>query len=347
MATFCMALPVFLALLSCFPGAKRSALRRIGGFVGTLFGLVNLAGVADPRMRVVALFHIPLLAVSLAAFIGSIRSGPRKPGSALVTGASSGIGRAIAAGLAKMGYGLVISGRSAEALKGAAEEIRLQSGVAVDWIAADLGAPGAATRLFEEAERLRGDIEVLVNGAGFNHAGDFLETELSAELGMLQAHCASVAELAKAFSKRIAGRGYGYILNVASTAALMPLGLDAVYGATKAFTLSFSRGIAQDLRSRGIDVCAVCPGVTRTEFFRKAGIEDIRLRRLPSQSPEAVAKAALSGLFAGRAVVVPGLFNKALAFSLRLLPWGLIDALGRYYMAKPRRRSHRRAAQAS
>jgi len=336
MATFCMALPVALAFYGAFGGREARLILRIGGFAGFLFGIMNMAGFADQDTALLAVFHIPLLAVSIISFIRSFGRKAEPRGLAIVTGATRGIGLAIARELAARKYDLFLVGRDEASLARNAADIGEAYGVGAIAHRADLSSAQETEGAYAAAAGTGKDIDVLVNCAGFNRVGNFLETSLERELEMISVHACAATILSKLCAKDMAGRGRGRILNVASDCAFLPLGSDAVYAATKAFMLSFSLAMASDLAPYGVDVSALCPGVTETDLFARGNIGNIRLRRLPAASPERVARSGCRGLFSGRRVVVPGLFNKAMAASLRFLPASIVSFLGRVFMEPAR-----------
>jgi hypothetical protein len=235
---------------------------------------------------------------------------------ALVTGASSGIGRDLARLLAADGYDVVLVARRADALEALAAEL---GGARV--LAADLADPAAPAKLAAEVP----DVDVLVNNAGVGDYGPFAEADLAKTLGMLQLNVAALTELTRRYLPGMLERGNGRVLNVASTAAFQPGPLMAVYYATKAYVLSFSEAVAEEVRGRGVTVTALCPGPTASGFQAGAGMEESRLvkgRRLPTS--EQVARAGYRAMRRGRVVAVVGVGNRFLAASVRLSPRFLI-----------------------
>lgn len=224
---------------------------------------------------------------------------------ALVTGASSGIGRALALGLAARGHDVVLCGRDAARLKDAAAACHAL-GRRAQTLTADLASPRGAADLARAAQAKGLAIGVLVNNAGFGVHGPFSTTSLEEELAMVSVHVGATLAMTKAFLPGMLARKRGRILNVGSVYAVTPVEEQAVYAATKAFVLSFSRSLAGELRGTGVTVTDLLAGVTRTEFRRRAAIKD----NGRGMTAEAVAAAALEGLFAGRALVVPGALNK-------------------------------------
>ncbi len=236
----------------------------------------------------------------------------------LVTGASSGIGEALAREFAARRSDLILTARSADKLAVLASDLARAHGIAAHVIAADLSAPGGAARVFDEARKI-GRVDVLVNNAGFATFGPFTGTDAAAELDEIRLNVEALTDLTKRFLPGIVA-ARGKILNVASTAAFQPGPLMAVYYATKAYVLSFSRALAFELRPRGVQVTCLCPGPTRTGFQARAGQQGLRLLDVGLMSPADVARAGIDGLFRGRPVVVPGFLNQVGAWLVRLSP---------------------------
>ena len=239
---------------------------------------------------------------------------------ALITGASGGIGLDLARLFARDGYRVILVARTEEKLR------RLASELGGDYIVADLSRPEAPQQIFEKA----GEVDALVNNAGYGTAGAFNETDLRTELGMLQVNVVALTHLTKLFLPAMVKRGAGAILNVASTAAFQPGPLMAVYYATKAYVLSFSEAIADELRHSGVTVTALCPGPTQTGFAAAAAMEDRRLFNLvkPMDSAE-VARIGYAGMKHGKRVVITGFSNKIGVQALRVSPRRVVTSLVR------------------
>jgi uncharacterized protein len=238
----------------------------------------------------------------------------------LITGASSGIGLALSRLFARDGYDQVLVARRRESLEPLARELTQAHGIRVVSIAHDLARPEAAAALHQEATASGLAVGMLVNNAGVGLYGDFVATSLAAELSMIQLNVTSLVHLTKLFLPAMLQRRRGRILNVASTAAFMPGPGMAVYYATKAFVLSFSEAIAEELRNTGVTVTALCPGPTRSGFQDKAKMQSSRLVQGAMMTPEQVADAAYRGFLAGRRVIVPGVQNKVVPQLVRMLP---------------------------
>ena len=241
--------------------------------------------------------------------------------SALITGASSGIGRDFARLLARDGYHLFLVARSEGKLREVAEEVGHAS-----VIVADLASPAAPQKIFDAA----GPVDVLINNAGFGISGPFVETDLKAELEIIQVNIAALTHLTKLFVRPMVARKSGRIMNVASTAAFQPGPLMAVYYATKAYVLSFSEAIADELHGTGVTVTALCPGPTSTGFAAVAGMESSRLFSVTRpMNSEAVARYGIRAMQHGKRVAIPGVANKLMAQSLRVSPRRLVTTIVR------------------
>lgn len=249
---------------------------------------------------------------------------------AVVTGASSGIGLALALGLARAGFDLMLVARDGERLAAVEREIAAL-GRAVTVRQVDLAAPAALEDLAQELAAQAPDI--LVNNAGFGAYGRVAEIDPALSLSMIATNVGALTRLTAAVLPGMRARGSGRILNVASTGAFAPLPFSAVYGATKAYVLSFSEAVAEEPRGSGVTVTALCPGPTPTRFFARAGWDGTRLFKGPMISAETVAARGLQALMAGRRVEVVGLLNKALILSARLAPRRLVSEATRFMLA--------------
>lgn len=253
----------------------------------------------------------------------------------LVTGASSGIGMAFAELFARKEYDVVLVARRKETLEKFSERLLSRYGTRSIVIAKDLNDSNAPTELFNELEKRGVEIDVLINNAGTQVYGPFQETNLEKELKLLQTNIVSLTVLTKlAIQQWIKKDKKGKILNLGSTGSFMPVPLNAIYCASKAYALSFSEGIAKDLEGTGITVTALCPGATRTEFAEKAGIADIRLFSFGVMSPEAVARVGYDALVRGKRVAVPGLLNKILVVSAPFIPRAILLRVGKFIMQR-------------
>jgi len=248
---------------------------------------------------------------------------------ALVTGASGGIGWELARAFAAGGYDLVLVARSAGKLEQLAGELRDRHGVAVRVLAKDLAGPGAPDEIFQELEGAGVAVDALVNNAGFATFGPFAETDLASELEEIQLNVVTLTHLTKRFLPGMLARRRGGVLNVASTAAFQPGPQMAVYYATKAYVLSFSEALAEELRGSGVTVTALCPGPTATGFQARAEMQDSGLFTGPLKVMDAagVARAGYEGFRKGNRIVIPGLINKLGVQSVRVSPRALVTRL--------------------
>jgi short-subunit dehydrogenase len=239
-------------------------------------------------------------------------------GRALVTGASAGIGRAVAERLAAEGTHLVLVARDLERLEALAGDLGRASGVDVEVLPADLNESGPRAAV---AKRLAAspDIDLLVNNAGLGHRGAFVDVTLAKVDEQLNVNVVALVHLAHAALGAMRSNGRGTVLNVSSVVGEIPGPGNATYGATKAFVTGLSAALHTEAKRDGLSVTVVLPGATRTEFHQRGGFEE-RMPGVGWQSADAVAKAALDGARKGRAVVVPGVHNKALVAVAKLLP---------------------------
>ena len=249
---------------------------------------------------------------------------PARP-SALVTGASAGIGAELARELARHGHDLVLTARRVAPMQALAEELR-RTGAEATVVAADLSRPGAALALADELAGRRIDVDVLVNNAGFGAAGRFARIDPGRLGEMLQVNIVALTELTRRLLPGMVERGYGRILLVASVAGFQPGPHMAAYFASKAYVLSLGEALAYELRGSGVTVTSLCPGATATEFFDVAGAANsIMARRLRRMMPaEDVARRAYRGLMTGKRVVVTGAMNRITALAGRHAPRAIV-----------------------
>jgi short-subunit dehydrogenase len=239
---------------------------------------------------------------------------------ALVTGASSGIGLELSREFARNGHPLIITATSEVELRKIAGELSSAHNVRVEVIAQDLKTPAATEEIFNRAMQL-GGIDILVNNAGFGQKGHFWEIPLERDLAMLRVNVEAVLRLTKLFLPGMLERRRGRILNTASIAGFEPGPSLAVYHATKAFVLSLSESLATELKDTGITLTALCPGATDTDFFEKADMVQTRIFQKGNvMAPQDVAKAAYKALMHGDRVVITGGVNKAIIYSRHLMP---------------------------
>ncbi|WP_373761775.1 SDR family NAD(P)-dependent oxidoreductase [Neisseria dentiae] len=239
---------------------------------------------------------------------------------ALITGASNGIGLELAKIHAKQGGDLVLVARSADKLAQLAEELRSQYGVSVTVIAQDLAASQAAHAVFAETERLGIQVDILMNNAGFGGHGRFFERELAKEQQMIQLNITALTELTHLYLQGMVARRSGKILNVSSTASFMPGPLQAVYYASKAYVTSFSQAVAEEVREFGVTVTALCPGAVATGFVAAGDLQDVDAWK-NAKSAQSVAEYGYRAMEKGELVAFnEGKLKLALEWVIPLLP---------------------------
>jgi len=248
---------------------------------------------------------------------------------ALITGASSGIGYELTKRFASDEFDLVLVARNVERLEQVATEMRERYGATVTVLPKDQAEPAAADEIAAALAARGIDVDALVNNAGFNVYGPFHDTDGERELAMLQVNIVALTRLTKLLLPAMVRRGSGRILNIGSTGSFAPGPFDAVYCASKAYVLSFSEAIAEELEGTGVTVTALCPGATRTRFAERAGMTATPMFSGRVAEASDVAAIGYRALMDGRRVVVPGLANALLAFSVRLSPRRLVASIGR------------------
>ena len=253
----------------------------------------------------------------------------------LITGASGGIGYELAKLFARDRHNLVLVARSNDKLTQVAAELQ-PLGVTVKTIALDLAALPAPKFLFDQLQRDGVAIDILVNNAGFGAFGEFAQMPEEEIHGQISLNITALTELTRLFLPPMIARRSGRIMNVASTAAFQPGPLMAVYYATKAYVLSFSEAIANELRGSGVTVTCFCPGATDTGFARRAGTENSRLfKQMGAMSAEEVARDGYRALMAGRTTAISGARNWVVAQSTRFAPRKMVTAISRWVAEKP------------
>ena len=239
----------------------------------------------------------------------------------LITGASSGIGYELSKIFSENGYNLVMVSENRQELEAAAEEIVNRHGIRAKTITKDLSETSAPQELYDEIIADGNDIDVLVNNAGFGLGGKFTDHKADEHMNLIQLNITTLTLLCHLFGTDMVKRGSGSILNVASSAAFQPGPFMSTYYASKAYVLSFSEALSNELAGSGVHVTALCPGPTETNFIARAGVGDTKIANVPwKMDPAQVARIGYAGLIKRKKVVIPGLMNKLLAFSVRLLP---------------------------
>lgn len=254
---------------------------------------------------------------------------------ALITGASAGIGLELAKRFAAAGHALVLTARRADELNTIAEQLKAAHHVAVHVVPLDLSSPDGPAKLHEQVTAAGLSVDVLVNNAGFGTLGPFLDTDLEKELAMIRLNVSALVELCGLFVPAMKARGSGRVLNVASTAAFQPGPFMAIYYATKAFVLSFSEALWDELNGSGVTVTCLCPGPVRTEFADRAGMNETNLFRGPNvMAVGPVCEAAFKATMKGKRLVIPGVWNKLLVFGVRFAPRRMILRIVRRFQQK-------------
>ena len=256
---------------------------------------------------------------------------------AIITGASSGIGRALAFEFAAGGFNLLLVARNKTALDEVAGLCHDKYGVATEVIPSDLACENSVEELVNVLVSQPRDYEVLVNNAGFGIHGEFASTDIEQNLQLLNVQLTAALRLTKAVLPAMVARHKGRILNVASVYSFSPVPFQSVYAACKAFLLSFSTAIQNELEGTGVTVTVFCPGVTQTEFRSRAGIG--QKRKASGMTAEAAAHIAYDATIRGKHIVVPGLVNRLYVFITHLLPAQMVPAMIRF-INRQRGQSH-------
>jgi short-subunit dehydrogenase len=251
---------------------------------------------------------------------------------AIVTGASSGIGRALALEFASGGFDILLTGRNEQALSQVARDCTEKFRVNTDVIVAELSNASATDRLIAAIQAQPRNYELLINNAGFGINGGFAQTELSSEIDLVNVQLAAALKLTKAVLPGIIARRSGRILNVGSVYCYSPVPFQYVYSACKAFLLSFSAAIRNELAGSGVTVTVFCPGITQTEFRSRAGIAE--KDKSSGMTAEAAARIAFRETMRGRAVVIPGATNRLFVLIAKILPNTAFTEIIRYINRK-------------
>ena len=249
---------------------------------------------------------------------------------ALITGASSGIGYELARLFATDGHDLVLAARSADRLSLVCSELHTQFGITARAVPVDLSLDGGPGFLFDEISRAGVTIQSLVNNAGYGRLGEFFEIPLEETLGQIRLNVTALTELTHRFIPGMRERGSGRIMNVASTAGFQAGPRMAVYYATKAYVISFSEALASELRGSGVSVTCFCPGATDTEFQKRARTEhSILFRKLRPMGAKEVARDGYRAMMRGRSLAISGWRNWLVAESVRFAPRKIVTAISR------------------
>lgn len=255
------------------------------------------------------------------AAIGEFQAGDFRDKWALVTGASAGIGTALARELAKRGAKLILTARRRERLDALAAELSAR-GTEVRVVTADLMDPAAPAAIFAATEGAGIVVDVLINNAGLGQYGYMHSSNVEQELGQIRVNCEAAVALARLFVPKMVERRRGWVMMLASTASFQPVPFLTTYAATKVFDRYFALGLAEEVAPFGVKVTALCPGPTESEFFEIAGATKFRTPNI--QSAEEVARLGIAALQRGKRTIVPNFIGKATAFAVRFLPVALI-----------------------
>jgi short-subunit dehydrogenase len=251
---------------------------------------------------------------------------------AIITGASSGIGKALAFEFAGGGFNLLLTARNEAALAQVASRCREQYGVETEVIPADLSCTEAIEEFIAALTSRPHAYEVLVNNAGFGIHGPFASTEIEQDINLLNVQLTAALRLTRAVLPAMLERRNGRILNVASVYSFSPVPLQSVYAACKAFLLSFSSALQNELEGTGVTVTVFCPGITQTEFRSRAGIA--QKKKLSGMTAEAAARIAYVATLRGKHIVVPGLINRLYVTVVRMMPVQFVPGIIRFINRK-------------
>jgi short-subunit dehydrogenase len=247
---------------------------------------------------------------------------------AIITGASSGIGRALAREFSAGGFNVLLTGRNQDALAEAARECAAEFRVLAETLTADLSDPKSTDELVAAIQTTPREYEVLVNNAGFGVQGKFLETSIASEVDLLNVQLSAALKLTKAVLPGMIARNRGRILNIGSVYCYAPVPFQSVYSACKAFLLSFSAAIRSELSATGVTVTVFCPGITQTEFRKRAGIRE--KDKSYGMTADAAARIAFRETMRGKSVVIPSVPNRIFVLAAKLMPTSAFTGVVRY-----------------
>lgn len=245
----------------------------------------------------------------------------------LITGTTSGIGKAFAEKFASMGNNLILVSRDMQKLKQQQLYLQNRYHVTVNFIAYDLTNKDAANFIMKQIDNWQIPVDFLVNNAGFNECGSFSQTDIDKEMQMIDLHIRFITQLTKHILSIMEKNNHGHILNIGSTGSFIPTPLDAVYSATKAYIMSFSNALYGEYRNTGIKITLLCPGATKTEFARKADIEQTLLFKYAVMKPDQVVEMAYPKILKGKRLIIPGVYNKLLVLFSKILPVDILNKL--------------------
>jgi short-subunit dehydrogenase len=248
-------------------------------------------------------------------------------GTALVTGASSGVGVDFARELARRGFDLILTARRRERLEQVRDELRAEFPVQVELLTSDLAPPDGARRLYDDVQQAGHRVTLLVNNAGLGHFGPFVEQSLDDLETTIRVNVQALTTLTRLFAADMHARGGGYILNNGSFSAIQPTPHYAVYSGTKAYVLAFSQALRHQLRPHGVRISVLLPGFFDSEFMERSGQQPSWIVRFITLRSAAVARAGIAGTLRGKPIIIPGLLYKSLNLLVRLLPRTVATAI--------------------
>lgn len=254
---------------------------------------------------------------------------------ALITGASVGIGYELSKVFAQKGCNLVLVARDRQRLEKLADELKDEFEISTKVVPKDLSVPASPDEIFTELQKENIHIDILVNNAAIGVYGVFAETELRKELNLIQVNLISLTCLTKLFLPAMLKRNYGKIMNVSSCGSSLPLPYESVYGASKAYVTNFSETIAEELVGTGVTVTVLSPGVTRTEFIKRAQMpEDLKAFKHFVMDAKTVAEIGYKALMKGKRVVIPGTVNRLSLFFMKFMPRKIVAGIVKNQMSK-------------
>lgn len=238
----------------------------------------------------------------------------------LITGVSGGIGKELADRFAKGGHNIVLVARSEGKILDLAQEYQNKYGIQATVIAKDVAAPGVPEEIFNELKEKKIVVDYLINNAGFGLFGTFMETDMEQEINMIDINIKSLTVMTKLFLPDMIKRGHGGVMNVASLVGFFPGPMMSVYYATKAYVLSFTEALENEVSGTGVTVTALCPGLTSTGFVDRSGMGASKMVRGTIMEAGQVAEGGYRGFLRGKTLIMPGARNRFIAFMPRLLP---------------------------
>ena len=253
---------------------------------------------------------------------------------ALVTGASGGIGKDISRLFAADKINLVLVARNKNKLEENKREFEKTYGIKTEIFSCDLSEPHSPEKIYEYTRNKSLIIKYLINNAGFGKYGDFIKQDFSVYEKMIELNIKSLAGLTHLYARDMVSQREGRIMNIASTAAFQPVPLLNVYASTKSFILNFSEALRNELKGTGVSVSVLCPGETRTSFHKTAGFPESKFKKSHLMESKEVAEIGYKGMMRGKALIIPGLFNKLLTFSSRLAPRRVVPGISRFVIEK-------------